>query len=277
MSIDIQRDGRVALLTINRPEVLNALSTEILEELYSEVTDLARDNSVGAIVLTGAGDKAFIAGADIAELATKTPLEARAYGELGQDIAHRLETMRKPTIAAVNGYALGGGCEMALACDIRLCSENAVFGQPEVNLGIMPGWGGTQRLARTTSLGFAKEIVLTGRMVPAEEAFQRGLVQAIHPQEDLVPKALEMAADDRRQEPRLRRLRQGGDQPRAPRRPRRELRARGRPVRDPLLDRGREGGPAGLHREAPAALHRQVAAAAIVAAWMAAVASSDVP
>ena len=194
MSIDVRRDGRVALLTINRPEVLNALSTAILEELYSEVTDLARDSSVGAIVLTGAGDRAFIAGADIAELATKTPLEARAYGELGQDIAHRLETMRKPTIAAVNGYALGGGCEMALACDIRLCSENAVFGQPEVNLGIMPGWGGTQRLARTTSLGFAKEVVLTGRMVSAQEAFERGLVQAIHPSEELVPKALEMAA-----------------------------------------------------------------------------------
>ena len=194
MSIDVRRDGRVALLTINRPEVLNALSTAILEELYSEVTDLARDSSVGAIVLTGAGDRAFIAGADIAELAIKTPLEARAYGELGQDIAHRLETMRKPTIAAVNGYALGGGCEMALACDIRLCSENAVFGQPEVNLGIMPGWGGTQRLARTTSLGFAKEVVLTGRMVSAQEAFERGLVQAIHPSDELVPKALEMAA-----------------------------------------------------------------------------------
>ena len=158
MSIDVSRDGRVALVTINRPEVLNALSTEILEELLSELNDLARDTSVGAVVLTGAGERAFIAGADIAELALKTPLEARAYGELGQDIAHRLETMRKPSIAAVNGFALGGGCEIALACDIRLCSEKAVFGQPEVKLGIMPGWGGTQRLARTTSLGFAKEM-----------------------------------------------------------------------------------------------------------------------
>jgi len=193
MSIDVLREGRVALITVNRPEVLNALSTPILEELLSEVTDLARDPSIGAVVLTGAGTRSFIAGADIAELATKTPLEARAYGELGQDLAHKLETMRKPTIAAVNGYALGGGCEMALACDIRLCSETAQFGQPEVSLGIMPGWGGTQRLARTTSLGFAKEILLTGRMVPAEEAYQRGLVQAVHPAEELVPKAIELA------------------------------------------------------------------------------------
>jgi enoyl-CoA hydratase len=193
MSIDVVREGRVALLTVNRPEVLNALSTPILEELESELTDLARDRDVGAVVLTGAGDRAFIAGADIAELATKTPLEARAYGELGQSIAHRLETMRKATIAAVNGYALGGGCEMALACDIRLCSNNAIFGQPEVNLGIMPGWGGTQRLARTTSIGFAKEVILTGRMVPADEALRRGIVQAIHPSETLVAAAMEMA------------------------------------------------------------------------------------
>lgn len=193
MSIDVARDDRVAVVTVNRPEVLNALSTDILHELMSELTDLGRDPSVGVVVLTGAGDRAFIAGADIAEMATKTPLEARAYGELGQDIAHRLETMRKPTIAAVNGYALGGGCELALACDIRLCSEKAVFGQPEVNLGIMPGWGGTQRLARTTSLGFAKEVILTGRMVPSAEALQRGLVQGVYPQAELMGKALEMA------------------------------------------------------------------------------------
>jgi enoyl-CoA hydratase len=195
MSIDVVREGRVALVTVNRPEVLNALSTDHLDELHSELNDLSRDTSVGAVVLTGAGDRAFIAGADIAELATKTPLEARAYGELGQDIAHRLETMRKPTIAAVNGYALGGGCEMALACDIRLCSPKAQFGQPEVNLGIMPGWGATQRLARTTSLGFAKEILLTGRMVSADEALQRGLVQAIVEPDELVPRALALAAE----------------------------------------------------------------------------------
>jgi enoyl-CoA hydratase len=193
LSIDVRREGRVALLTVNRPEVLNALSTEILEELHSEILDLSRDDSVGALVLTGAGHRAFIAGADIAELATKTPLEARAYGELGQDVAHRLETMRKPTIAAVNGYALGGGCEMALACDIRLCSENAVFGQPEVNLGIMPGWGGTQRLARATNIGYAKELILSGRMVDSEEAFDRGLVQHVYPLDELMPRTMELA------------------------------------------------------------------------------------
>src|SRR5689334_6221887 len=195
MSIDVRREGRVALLTVNRPEVLNALSTEILEELHSEILDLSRDASVGAIVLTGAGDRAFIAGADIAELATKTPLEARAYGELGQDLSHLLETMRKPTIAAVNGYALGGGCEMALACDLRFASTTARFGQPEINLGIIPGWGGTQRLARTTTLGFAKELVLTGRMVKADEALERGLVNAVFEPDELLARTLEIAQE----------------------------------------------------------------------------------
>jgi enoyl-CoA hydratase len=191
--IDLRVDDRVAVVTINRPEALNALSTALLEELDSALGDLARDAEVGAIVLTGAGERAFIAGADIAEMATKTPLEARSYAELGQDIAHRLETMRKPTIAAVNGFALGGGCEMALACDVRLAASNARFGQPEITLGLIPGWGATQRLARTTSIGFAKELILTGRMVGAEEALQRGLVNAVHPQEELLPKSLELA------------------------------------------------------------------------------------
>jgi enoyl-CoA hydratase len=150
MSVDVRREGRVALITVNRPEALNALSSAILEELHEELTAMKRDDGVGAIVLTGEGEKSFIAGADIHELATKTALQAREYAELGQEVAHMLETIRKATIAAVNGYALGGGCEMALACDIRLASDRAVFGQPEINLGIMPGWGGTQRLARTT-------------------------------------------------------------------------------------------------------------------------------
>ncbi len=193
MSVDVRREGRVALLTVNRPESLNALSSAILEELHDELTALKRDAEVGAVVLTGAGEKSFIAGADIHEMATKTALQAREYAELGQEVSHMLETMRKATIAAVNGYALGGGCEMALACDLRLASENAVFGQPEINLGIMPGWGATQRLARTTSLGFAKEMILTGRMVPAQEAYERGLVQAVMPAGELLPKAMEMA------------------------------------------------------------------------------------
>jgi enoyl-CoA hydratase len=188
-------DGRVATVTVNRPDVLNALNTALLEELLATLTDLGADPGVGVVVLTGEGDRSFIAGADIKEMAGKTPLEARAYSELGQEIAHKLETMRKPTIAAVNGYALGGGCEMALACDVRLASENAEFGQPEINLGIIPGWGASQRLARATNIGYAKELILTGRRVDAAEAFERGLVQHVYPAADLMPAAWEMAAE----------------------------------------------------------------------------------
>jgi enoyl-CoA hydratase len=189
----ITAEGRVSIVTVNRPEVLNALDTALLEEFLHTLEDLAADPGCGVIIITGAGDRSFIAGADIKEMDGKTPLEARAYSELGQQIAHDLETMRKPTIAAVNGYALGGGCEIALACDVRLASENARFGQPEINLGIIPGWGGTQRLARATNIGYAKELILTGRMVDAEEAYERGLVQHVHPAAELMPKALELA------------------------------------------------------------------------------------
>jgi enoyl-CoA hydratase len=186
-------DGRVATVTIDRPDVLNALNTALLEELLATLSDLGRDAGVGVVVLTGEGERSFIAGADIKEMAGKTPLEARAYSELGQEIAHSLETMRKPTIAAVNGFALGGGCEMALACDVRLASANAQFGQPEINLGIIPGWGASQRLARATNIGYAKELILTGRMVDAAEALERGLVQHVYPVAELMPAALEMA------------------------------------------------------------------------------------
>ncbi len=187
-------DGRVGTVTINRPDVLNALNTSLLEELLATLTDLGNDPNVGVVILTGEGERSFIAGADIKEMADKTPLEARAYSELGQEIAHKLETMRKPTIAAVNGYALGGGCEMALACDVRLASENAEFGQPEINLGIIPGWGASQRLARATNIGYAKELILTGRRVDSAEALERGLVQHVYPAAELMPAALEMAA-----------------------------------------------------------------------------------
>jgi enoyl-CoA hydratase len=189
----ISLDGRVASVTIDRPTVLNALNTALLQELLATLRDLGGDSGVGVIVLTGSGERSFIAGADIKEMAGKTPLEARAYSELGQEIAHLLETMRKPTIAAVNGYALGGGCEMALACDVRLASENARFGQPEINLGIIPGWGATQRLARATNIGYAKELILTGRMIDADEALERGLVQHIYPAAELMPKTMELA------------------------------------------------------------------------------------
>jgi len=189
----ISVDDRVAVVTIDRPDVLNALNTGLLEELLATLTDLGGDPGIAVIILTGEGDRSFIAGADIKEMAGKTPLEARAYSELGQEIAHMLEVMRKPTIAAVNGYALGGGCELALACDIRLCSENAQFGQPEINLGIIPGWGGTQRLARATNIGYAKELILSGRMVDSDEAFERGLVQHVYPLEELMPRTMELA------------------------------------------------------------------------------------
>ena len=189
----ITADGRVSTVTVNRPEVLNALDTGLLDELLHTLVDLGGDPSVGVIIVTGAGDRSFIAGADIKEMDGKTPLEARAYSELGQEIAHKLETMRKPTIAAVNGYALGGGCEIALACDIRLASTNAQFGQPEINLGIIPGWGGTQRLARATNIGYAKELILTGRMVDSAEALERGLVQHVYAPEELMAKTMELA------------------------------------------------------------------------------------
>ncbi|MDX6594399.1 MAG: enoyl-CoA hydratase [Gaiellales bacterium] len=188
----ITADGRVSVVTVNRPEVLNALDTALLEEFLHTLEDLAGDPSCGVVIVTGAGDRSFIAGADIKEMDGKTPLEARAYSELGQEIAHKLETMRKPTIAAVNGYALGGGCEIALSCDVRLASENARFGQPEINLGIIPGWGGTQRLARATNIGYAKELILTGRMVDAEEALERGLVQHVYQAGDLMARAMEL-------------------------------------------------------------------------------------
>jgi enoyl-CoA hydratase len=189
----ISIDTRVAVITIDRPQVLNALDTALLDELMATLNDLGGDPGVGVLVLTGSGERSFIAGADIKEMADKTPLEARAYAELGQEIAHKLETMRKPTVAAVNGYALGGGCEMALACDVRLASENAHFGQPEINLGIIPGWGATQRLARATNIGYAKELILTGRMIDAAEALERGLVQHVYPAAELMPRALELA------------------------------------------------------------------------------------
>ena len=191
----ISVEGRVATVTIDRPDVLNALNTALLEELLATLGDLGGDPRVGVVVLTGEGERSFIAGADIKEMAGKTPLEARAYSELGQEIAHRLETMRKPTIAAVNGYALGGGCEMALACDVRLASENAQFGQPEINLGIIPGWGASQRLARATNIGYAKELILTGRMVDAPEALERGLVQHVYPPAELMPATMRLAAE----------------------------------------------------------------------------------
>jgi enoyl-CoA hydratase len=179
VSIDLERLGATAILTVDRPEALNALDLPHLRELHDRLELLAADDDVRVAVLTGAGEKAFVAGADIKYMQGLSVLEARRWGELGQACGELLETMPKPTIAVLNGLALGGGCELALACDIRLAATSAKLGQPEINLGIIPGWGGTQRLARATTLAYARELVFTGRHVDADEALERGLVHEV--------------------------------------------------------------------------------------------------
>jgi enoyl-CoA hydratase len=193
MAIDVEREDGVAVVTVNRPDALNALDVEHLRELHDRVGELAHDDSAHVVVLTGAGDRAFIAGADIKYMSGLSVLEARKWGGLGHATALLLETMRKPTIAAINGFALGGGLELALACDLRYAARTAKVGQPEINLGILPGWGGSQRLARATTLAYAKELILTGRTVDAEEADRRGIVTAVHEPGELLEKTLETA------------------------------------------------------------------------------------
>ena len=180
MAITVERDGGTAIVTIDRPDAMNALDLEHAETLRDRLGELAADETARVVVLTGAGEKAFIAGADIKYMQDLDVLEARRWGQLGHDCGNLLETMPKPTIASINGYALGGGCELALACDLRLASSNVKIGQPEIDLGILPGWGGSVRLARTTTLGFAKAMILGGRPVDAAEALQHGLVNAVY-------------------------------------------------------------------------------------------------
>ena len=189
--IDVRRDGDVAVVTIDRQEALNALDVETLTELRDRLRQLADDTGVRAVVLTGAGEKAFVAGADIKYMSGLGPDEAKAWGALGHEATLLLETMPKPTIAAVNGFALGGGCELALACDLRYASSRAKLGQPEIDLGIVPGWGGTQRLARVCGVGVAKDLVFSGRTIDAEEALRVGLVQAVA--DPVLDRALETA------------------------------------------------------------------------------------
>jgi enoyl-CoA hydratase len=181
------------VVTIDRPDALNALDVSTLTALRDRLRELAEDQATRAVVLTGAGEKAFAAGADIKYMSALDPKEAKEWGALGHEVGGLLETMPKPTIAAVNGFALGGGCELALACDIRYAASTAKLGQPEINLGIIPGWGGTQRLARVAGLGFAKELILTGRTVDADEALRRGLVQAVFDLGELKEKTMEIA------------------------------------------------------------------------------------
>jgi enoyl-CoA hydratase len=195
VSIRVERQDAVAILTIDREEALNALDIATLTELRDRLHELGADAETRVVVLTGAGDRAFAAGADIKYMSALDVAQAKAWGALGHEVSRLLETMPQPTIAAVNGFALGGGCELALACDLRYAARTAKLGQPEINLGIIPGWGGTQRLARATTIGFAKELVLTGRLVDAEEAERRALVNAIYEPAELLDKVLQTARE----------------------------------------------------------------------------------
>ena len=179
----------VAVLTIDRPKALNALNPEVLADLKAAFEAIDQ-NTVRCVVLTGAGDKSFVAGADIGSMSTMTKAEGEAFGKLGNDVFLMIESFPLPVIAAVNGFALGGGNELAMSCDIRLCSDNAVFGQPEVGLGITPGFGGTQRLARLVGMGMAKQLVYSALNIKADEALRIGLVNAVYTQEELMPAAL---------------------------------------------------------------------------------------
>ena len=181
----------IGIITINRPEALNALNADVLTAL-NEVLDQIDQNTIRAIIVTGSGDKSFVAGADIAQMSKLTAAEGEAFGKKGNDVFLKLESFPIPTIAAVNGFALGGGCELSMACDMRICSDNAVFGQPEVGLGITPGFGGTQRLARIAGVGMAKQMVLSARNIKAEEALRIGLVNAVYPQAELMDEAMKL-------------------------------------------------------------------------------------
>jgi enoyl-CoA hydratase len=192
MYIDVKRDGGVALLTIDRPEALNAMNIAMLHELSDTIDQIEADASVRVLVITGAG-RAFVAGADIGHMSGFSPQQAKEWSELGQGTVGKLQNMKKPIIAAVNGYALGGGTELALACDIRVASEKAIFGQPEVLLGMIAGFGGTQRLTRLVGPGMAKEMLFTGDRYDAQAALQMGLVNKVVPAENLLDYCLDMA------------------------------------------------------------------------------------
>ena len=189
----LERVGNVAILTIHRPQALNALNAEVLSDIASALDLLTRSDR--CVVITGAGEKAFVAGADIALMRTQNKPEAMAFARMGSDLFRRIEQLQVPVIAAVNGYALGGGFELALACDIRLASENAVFALPEVTLGIIPGFGGTQRIMRALGVGMAKELLFTGRKMKAQEALSCGLVNRVFAPEALMSGAIDLATD----------------------------------------------------------------------------------
>lgn len=191
----VERDAPIAVLTINRPSVLNALNLATLDELRRALVDLRDDAGIRAVIITGAGDKAFVAGADIRELAVQRPTEGKEHARRGQQVFDLIESMGKPVIAAINGFALGGGCELAMACTLRLAADTARLGQPEINLGIMPGYGATQRLPRLVGRGAALDLLLTGRQVGADEALRLGLVNTVVPAAQLMSAARALATE----------------------------------------------------------------------------------
>ena len=189
------RDGAVARLTINRPQVLNALNSATIDELRRAVLDVKHDEAIRVVIITGAGEKSFVAGADINELAVQRPVEGKEHARQGQHVFDLIENLGKPVIAAINGFALGGGCELAMACTLRIAASTARLGQPEINLGIIPGYGGTQRLARLVGKGVALDLMLTGRQVEADEALRIGLVNRVVPRETLMADVAALAGE----------------------------------------------------------------------------------
>ena len=193
-NVILEKEGHLAVVTINRPKALNALNSQTLKDLDVVLEDLEKDNDIYAVILTGAGEKSFVAGADISEMKDLNEEQGKEFGALGNKVFLRLENLNKPVIAAIQGFALGGGCEISMACDIRIASDKALFGQPEVGLGITPGFGGTQRLARIVGLGKAKEIIYTASNIKADEAYRIGLVNKVVPLEDLMDEAKKVAS-----------------------------------------------------------------------------------
>ena len=193
MAIEISKNNHIGTLTINRPDSLNAMNREVLIEFINELKKIQSEKDIRVIIITGSGEKAFIAGADIKLMQKMNREEAFEFANLGQELANLIEKSKKPVIAAVNGYALGGGCEIALSCHLRIVSDNAIFAQPEVKIGLLPGWGGTQRLPRIIGRGLANEIILTGRNVTAKEALDIGLVNKVVPQEELMNTCFDIA------------------------------------------------------------------------------------
>ncbi|QJW45245.1 short-chain-enoyl-CoA hydratase [bacterium BFN5] len=194
-NLSIEKEDGIGIVTISRPKALNALNTDTMHELDRIFDELAKDSSVKVVILTGAGEKSFVAGADISEMHSMSAIEGRAWGKFGQHVFSKIENLPKPVIAAVNGFALGGGCELAMACDIRIASDKAKFAQPELALGITPGFGGTQRLARLVGKGRAKELLFTGDMIDASEAYRIGLVNKVVTADILISFTKAMAAN----------------------------------------------------------------------------------